>query len=180
MKSKDNSFFIDGFFIFIPGLIGLIIFGISVAKDMNNYQRTKRIKSFITTIIGLILIAILSILFIQDDYKKNAPTLIYGFNDGGFNGFSIDFKKNGNYVMANGSGLGQSYFYGIYEMNDSIITIDKNEIDNVIKTNKFVIRKEPYFPKESQKTEANYITQIDQNGNEIDQNLRFRVTVDNR
>ena len=170
----------DGFFIFIPGLIGLIIFGISFAKNLNNYQKTKRIKSFITTLIGLILIAIFSILFIQDDYKKNSPTLISGFNDGGFNGFSVDFKKNGNYVMANGSGLGQSYFYGKYEMNDSIIIIDKNEIDNVIKSNKFVIRNDPYFPKETQKTEANYITQIDQNGNEIDQNMRFRVTSDYR
>ena len=170
----------DGFFIFIPGLIGLIIFGISFVKDLKNYQKTKRIKSLLTTIIGLILIAIFSILFFQDDYKKNSATLIRGFNDGGFNGFSVDFKKNGNYVMANGSGLGQSYFYGKYKMKDSIITIDKNEIDNVIETNKFVIRNDPYFPKESQKTEANYITQIDENGNEVDQNLRFRVTVDNR
>jgi hypothetical protein len=85
--------------------------------------------------------------------------------------------------MANGSGLGQSYFYGKYTLKDSIITIDKSSIDNCIKTNKLVIRTESYYPKDSNdlvKSKANYITQIDGNGTEIDKEFRFRVTVDNR
>ena len=95
----------------------------------------------------------------------------------------MDFKTDGNYVMANGSGLGQSYFYGTYSIKDSVITLDKSNIDNCIKTNKLVIRTENYYPKDSTdliKSNANYITQVDSNGNEIDREFRFRVTEDNR
>ena len=122
-------------------------------------------------------------LFFHQDSKTNSPSLITGFNDGGFNGFSVDFKKNGTYIMANGSGLGQSYFYGKYSLRDSIITIDKSGIDNCIKSNQLVIRTEQYYlpldtnPKAGA---ANYITQIDDKGNEIEKEFRFRVTFDNR
>eukprot|EP01136_Pigoraptor_vietnamica_P005432 Opistho-1_new@37053 len=122
-------------------------------------------------------------LFYHQDSKRNSPTLISGFYDGGFNGFSVDFKTDGNYVMANGSGLGQSCFYGTYSIKDSVITLDKSNIDNCINTNKLVIRTENYYPKDSTdliKSNANYITQVDSNGNEIDREFRFRVTEDNR
>eukprot|EP01136_Pigoraptor_vietnamica_P005433 Opistho-1_new@37055 len=98
-------------------------------------------------------------LFYHQDSKRNSPTLISGFYDGGFNGFSVDFKTDGNYVMANGSGLGQSCFYGTYSIKDSVITLDKSNIDNCINTNKLVIRTENYYPKDSTdliKSNANY------------------------
>ena len=106
-----------------------------------------------------------------------------GFNDGGFNNFSVDFKTDGNYLMANGTGLGQRYFYGKYSLKDSIITIDKSNIDKCIKTNKLIIRSEQYYlplDTNSKTGQANYITQIDKNGKEIDKEFRFRVTKDNR
>lgn len=135
------------------------------------------------TFIGALLILINIGLFYYLDNKKNSPSLIRGFNDGGFNGFLVDFKTDGSYVMANGSGLGQTYFYGKYTINDSIITIDKYEIDNCIKSNKLVIRTENFYPKDSLdllESKANYITQIDKNGKEISKEFRFRITNDNR
>lgn len=85
--------------------------------------------------------------------------------------------------MANGSGLGQSFFYGTYTLKDSIITLDKSNRDKVIESNKLAIKSENYFPKDSIDliaSKANYITQINDNGLEIDREFRFRVTVDNR
>lgn len=135
--------------------------------------------SYLPTFVGLLFILINIALFFYQDSKTNSPSLITGFNDGGFNGFSVDFKTNGTYIMANGSGLGQSYFYGKYSLKDSIITIDKSDIDNCIKSNRLVIRTEQYYlPLDinSKAGAANYITQIDKKGNEIEKDFRFRVT----
>ena len=68
---------------------------------------------------------------------------------------------NRKYVKANGSGLGESYFYCTNTICDSKITIDKFEIDNCIKTNRHVIREDNYYSKDNidlLKLKANYIT----------------------
>lgn len=182
-QTTKDDFFLDGVILLLIAFVGLLIFIWTIFKDSKEFKTSQKLTSFLPTSIGLLFILTNIGLFYYLDSKTNSPTLISGFNDGGFNGFSVDFKTDGNYVMANGSGLGQSYFYGTYTLKDSIITIDKSDIDNCIKTNKLVIRTENYFPKDSialTKSKANYITQIDNNGNEIDKEFRFRVTADNR
>lgn len=182
-KTAQNDFFLDGIVLLFIGTLGLIIFLWTFLKDHKEFKNTKRIKSYIGTSIGIFFIVTILSLYLYQNFKTNSPTLISGFNDGGFNGFSVDFKTNGKYIMANGSGLGQSYFYGTYSLKDSIITIDKSNIDNCIRSNKLVIRTENYYLKDSielLKSKANYITQIDATGKEIDKEFRFRVTEDNR
>ena len=174
--------FHDGIILLVIATIGLLILAWTIRKDRKEFKTSQKLTNYLPTSIGILLIIANIALFYHQDNKVNTPTLIRGFYDGGFNGFSVDFKKNGNYIMANGSGLGQSYFYGTYSLNDSIITIDKLKIDNVIVTNKLVIRTENYYPKDSLellKSNANYITQIDNRGKEFG-GLRFRVTKDNR
>jgi hypothetical protein len=182
-QTELNDFFLDGIILFVIALVGLLIFIWTIRKDNNEFNTSYKLTSFIPTAIGLFFILVNVGLYYCQNSKKNSPTLISGFYDGGFNGFSVDFKTNGNYVIANGSGLGQSYFYGTYSIKDSIITIDKSNIDNNIKTNKLVIRTENYYLKKRVsllKSKANYITQIDDKGIEIDKEFRFRVTEDNR
>jgi hypothetical protein len=182
-QTAQNDFFLDGIILLVTAFVGLLIFIWSIRKDRTEFKSTQKLTSFLPTSIGILFILTNFALFYHQDSKKNSPTLISGFSDGGFNGFSVDFKTDGNYVMANGSGLGQSYFYGTYSIKDSIITIDESNIDNCIKTNKLVIRTENYYPKDSidlLKAKANYITQLDTNGNEIEKDFRFRVTEDNR
>jgi hypothetical protein len=145
---------------------------------------TKEIVEYIPTITGLCFILFIIGIFYYQDRRASAPTLLRVFYDGGFNGVSIDFKVDGNYILANGSGLGQSYFYGTYVIADSIITLDKN-IDKVIESNTLVIRTSQYYlPVEtvidSSSKRANYITQVDGNGMEIDKNFRLIVIQDNR
>ena len=182
-QTSQDDFFLDGIILLIIAFVGLLIFIWTIFKDRKEFKNSQKLTSYLPTSIGFFIVLTNICLFIYQDNKTNSPTLISGFNDGGFNGFSVDFKTDGTYVMANGSGLGQSYFYGKYTLKDSIITIDKSSIDNGIKTNKLVIRNENYYLKDSidlLKSKANYITQVDSNGIEIDKEFRFRVTVDNR
>ena len=182
-QTAQDDFFLDGIILLVIAFVGLLVFIWSIRKDRKEFKTTQKLTSYLPTSVGLVFILTNIALFYYQDSKTNSPTLLSGFYDGGFNGFSVDFKTDGNYVMANGSGLGQSYFYGTYTLKDSIITIDKSNIDNCIKTNTLVIRTEQYFipldtiPKIGQ---ANYITQIDSKGNEIDKEFSFRVTADNR
>jgi hypothetical protein len=180
VQTGQNDFFLDGIILLLISFVGLLIFIWSIFKDRKEFMTTQKLTSYFPTLVGLTFILLNLALFYYQDRRTNAPTLISGFNDGGF---SVDFKTNGNYVMANGSGLGQSYFYGTYSIRDSIITIDKANIDNCIKSNKLIIRTDKYYQKDSVdllKSKANYITQIDNNGNELDRELRYRVTQDNR
>ena len=182
-KTFYNDFFLYGIILLIIAFVGLFILIWTVRKDIKEFKTSRKLTSYFPTSIGVLFIITNICLFVYQDSKTNSPSLITGFNDGGFNGFSVDFKTNGNYIMANGSGLGQSYFYGKYSIKDSIITIDKPNIDNCIKTNKLVIRTEQYYlplDTNSKVGDANYITQIDGKGKEIDKDFRFRVTTDNR
>ncbi len=182
-KSAEDDFIFDFFIFLFIGVVGLSIFIWTICKDRKEFNISRKLTSYLPTFIGLLFIITNVALFYYQDNKRNSPTLIRGFYDGGYNGFSVDFKTDGNYVMANGSGLGQSYFYGTYTLKDSIITIDKSNIDNCIKTNTLVISAKQYFlPIDTilKIGQANYITQIDSNGIEIDEEFRFRVTVDNR
>ena len=52
--------------------------------------------------------------------------------DGDINGFSLEFRKDGTYKFCNYSVLGGKYFRGKYLLKDSIITLDRNNIDDVI------------------------------------------------
>ena len=182
-QSEQSTFIFDGLVFMFIGIIGFTILVWVILKDIKEFEKSKRISSFATTIFGLIFILTIFGQFYYQDNKKNSPSLLRGYYASDFNGFSVDFKTNGKYVMANGSGLGEDYFYGTYVLEDSIITIDKTQIDNCIKTNKLVIRYENYYTKDSidlLNSKANYITQIDRNGNELNNKFRFRVIEDNR
>ena len=152
-------------------LIFLILLGISLRKDILKYKEAKNWKSFFPTIIGMtILLSFLAsslVLKIRD----NSPVIIQAGYDGGFNGAWFDFRKDGTYKFANSGGIGADFFRGKYTLSDTIITLDKTEIDNVIKTNKLAIREIKNFDS----TKIKVIYQIDENHNIIDKNFCFIV-----
>lgn len=174
-RKAQEDFFLDGLLLLPIVIVWFIIFIGTVRKERREFKVSRKWSSYLASFIGLFFFLANAGLMWYYDNRLSSPSLITGFYDGGFNGFSVDFKKNGNYVMTNGSGLGQSYFYGSYSIKDSIITIDKLNIDDCIKTNRFVIR-----ITEAIGSGANYITQIDKNGNELDKEFRFRVVIDDR
>ena len=182
-QTAQDNFFLDAIILLVIALVGIIIFIWTTIRDTKDYKVYRNIICYVPTFIGLLFITANIWLVIYQNSRTDSPTLISGFYDGGFNGFKVDFKTDGSYLMSNGSGLGQNYFYGKYTIKDSIITIDKSNIDNCIETNTLVIRTENYFMTdaiEGKKYKANYIAQIDANGNEINKDFRFRVREDNR
>jgi hypothetical protein len=179
-KTVHEAFFLDSFILLIIAFIGISLLIWSIYLDIRVFKDSKKYTSFLPSILGLAFVFINYALYRHQDNRMNSPSLISGFNDGGFNGFSVDFKKNGSYVMANGNGLGQSYFYGTYWLKDSIITIDKKNVDNCIKTNRLVIRSLNVTPTLDSDNQSSFIIQIDSNGRELNSNFWFRVTEDNR
>lgn len=184
-KSFREFSLTDGILLLFIGVTGLIFFLRTIFRDRKEYKETRDISEYIPTITGLCFILCISAMAYYQDKRMSAPTLVSAFYDGGFNGVSIDFKVDGNYILSNGSRLSQSYSYGTYVIADSVITLDKVDIDDVIRSKTFVLRhSEYYLPidsiRASDSTRANYITQTDTKGNEIDDKFRLRVIKDNR
>ncbi|MCG3165304.1 MAG: hypothetical protein POELPBGB_01066 [Bacteroidia bacterium] len=178
-KSSQGDFILNGPIFFFIAVIGLSVFVWTIRKDTKEYRLTKTFTSYLPTLTGLFFILTILGLHLYQNNKTNSPTLISGINAGSFNGFSVDFKTDGNYVMANGSGLGQNYTYGTYSINDSIITLNKSNVDKVIATDKLIIRSIADILQQDT-TYADYIIQVDQNGKELNKDFRFKVTEDNR
>jgi len=171
-------------FIFI-GFAGLLVFAITVYKDIFDYLKTKKGISFIPTFTGLFFLLVILGLNLYINNKTTSATIIKAFYDGDYNGFSIDLKENGEYIMENGSAMGATYYYGMYSMKDSTITLDVSNIDNVLKSNRLVLRTiQNVYPQDptadDAKQSSTYLIQIDSQGRELTKGLRFRVTEDKR
>ena len=158
--------------------IGLLFWFWTIFKEYKKYKSTKKLKHLIGSFIGLIFLITIFGINWKNESDLNKPTLIRVYYDGDFNGTSIDFKKDGTYIF-NNSAIGLSdYSYGTYEINGKRIVIDKNEIDNVIKSNFLEIKdikedKVDYLA-------GKYLFQIEPSGAEIKRATKFRVVVDNR
>ena len=106
-----------------------------------------------------------------------SPIILRANYDGDVNGFSLEFREDGTYKFFNYSFFGGKYYRGKYTLRDSILILDKNNIDNVIRTNKLVIRN---FNDNVGK-KISRIVQIDNNHNHIEeQYFDFIVSEDNR
>ena len=152
-------------------LFFLIFLGISLRKDVLKFKKNKDLKNFIPSIVGIIILLSFLVVNIVLKYRDNSPIIIQAGYDGGFNGCWFDFRKDGTYKFANSGGIGADFFRGKYTLSDSIITLDKMEIDKVIKTNKLAIREIKNFDS----TKIKVIFQIDKNHNIIDKNFYFIV-----
>ena len=75
----------------------------------------------------------------------------------------------------------KKHFYGNYTIKDSIIIVDRNYFDDVLVTNKFVIRKiKNAFGEDDKGKIKNYLLELDKNGKEINNNYLFEIVEDNR
>ena len=133
-------------------------------------------KKSIFIAIGIISITLTTLLLID-----NSQTILYAYYDGGTNAFTINLKDNGEYEIINGSWLTSKDFHGSYTIKDSIVTLDKNNIDHVILTNKLKIGMCYYYRTASQKKVITpCLLQVDENGNRIDTHFTFTIRTDNK
>lgn len=127
---------------------------------------TKGRISIITTSIVFIIIITFLIWPI-----KESPTILFALYDGGTNMFTIELKENGQYEIKNSSWLTSNNFRGSYTIADSTITLDKENIDNVILTKNLKICVCPADPLKI------CLIQVDDNGNKLNTHFGFTITM---
>jgi hypothetical protein len=163
---------------------GIAVFGIifwlwSINKDLKQFKLTKKNRFLTGTIIGIIFFSIIIGINWKNNSYFNKPTLIRGYYDGDYNGSGIDFKKDGTYILENHAMGFSDFFFGFYEIEENIITLDKKDIDNVIKSNKLMIKDYLIKYPEKDKNEK-YLIQITESGKELTIESRFKIIIDNR
>jgi hypothetical protein len=140
INNADNEFVFDFIVVGILLIVLLITLLWTINKDTKEYRQTKSKQSFIPTSVGLFVIMTL----IGTDYflklRDSSPLLIQAGYDGGFNGAWYDFRKDGTYKFGNHSGIGATYIRGAYILKDSLIILDKPNVDIGILTNTLVFR----------------------------------------
>lgn len=170
VQNADTEMIFDGIVYGFLILMFLIFLGFAIKEDLKKYKSDKNWKSFFPTIIGIAFLISFFVVNINLSWRDNSPIIIQAGYDGGFNGAWFEFREDGTYKFGNHAGIGADYFRGKYELKDSIITLDKNEIDKVIKTNKLAIRNDVYGDSVSK-----IIIQIDENHKIVDKEIKFRV-----
>lgn len=175
---RFSCFVFDYIFFLGIAIIGFIFWLWTIYKDYKQYRATDKRKYLIGIFLGLTFLTTIFGIIWKNESDLNKPTLVRVCYDGDFNGTGIDFKTDGTYIFDN-SAIGLSdYTYGTYKIKGQKITLDKNEIENIIKTNLLEIKdiKEngvDYLAGE-------YLFQIGPNGSEIKRATKFRVVEDNR
>jgi len=169
---KYCDFIFDRIIYSVIVVIGLIVWGIVLSKDLKLFRAQEQSKYFTNAIITTLGIN----WSINNDFNKQ--TLVKVFYNGDFNGTGIDFKKDGTYIFDNFC-LGSNYEYGTYQINGDYIELDRNEIDHVIKSKWLKIVLQTVSCQDEIK-EENYVFQIDEFGHKMKEEIEFRVVIDNR
>lgn len=175
---KYSDFIFDEIIYKLIGIVGLVVWGSILRLDLKELKEYNQTKYLINGVIGITALILGLAISWRITNNFNKPTLVKIFYDGDFNGTAIDFKKDGTYIFDNFC-TGSNYEYGSYEIRGDDIELDKKNIANVIQSNhlKIVEEKVTY---EDEIKEENYVFQIDENGNRLDNKIEFRVTIDNR
>ncbi len=180
------------FAIFMYGGLGIIwsfcFYRIFKKEHHNSTAQFKLTKYLVSILSALTLVPIL-LIYLHYQKKLNVPTLIKAQRHGVY----ADFKTDGTYIIKSGAWASRTHFYGKYILHDSIIQIDTSNLDKVLTSNRFLIKRanleqEKYRPEYDKIDTRNYLVQIDKDGNEIlarqvmEETLpyKFEVVIDDR
>jgi len=141
------------------------------------YRQQHRIFNYWKTVLSLL--SLIPLFFIYSFYHKkiSVQNLIQAQRHGVYAYFKVD----GTYFIRSGSWGSKKHFYGNYTLKDSIIKLDKSNLDNVLTSNTFVIR---HSNSEVEKTRPDYdrieskkyLVQLDSGGHEI---IARCISIDN-
>ena len=173
---EEESVF-DGLILFFLGISFQTFFIISIYKGIKYFKLKKNKFELMPIFFGFIIIFIFFGFWYKCEKMDISPIILRANYDGDVNGFSLEFREDGTYKFFNYSFFGGKYYRGKYKLRDSILILDKNNIDNVIRTNKLVIRN---FNDNIGK-KISRIVQIDNKHNRIEeQYFDFIVSEDKR
>ena len=162
------------------GIPWIIIYSKTILEFLEVYKNNKKLIKYSTLLIGTLILLLNIGIFSFYEIKVNSPTLIKANIFGGY----TDFKKNGEYVIVSGAWASRKHFYGNYIIRDSIIIVDRNGFDDILTTNRFVIREADSLTNDTYKDKEIIIDkcliQIDEKGKEIireDSQKNFRPRI---
>ena len=177
MISYEEESVFDGLILFFLGISFQTFFIISIYKGIKYFKLKKNKFELMPIFFGFIIIFIFFGFWYKCEKMDISPIILRANYDGDVNGFSLEFREDGTYKFFNYSFFGGKYYRGKYTLRDSILILDKNNIDNVIRTNKLVIRN---FNDNVGK-KISRIVQIDNKHNRIEeQYFDFIVSEDKR
>ncbi|MES2731296.1 MAG: hypothetical protein V4714_06095 [Bacteroidota bacterium] len=162
----------DGFWLIALAIITAILLVRTWRKDRAAYVETRSVKSYLSSLIGIILPALVFL-----SLRTNNPTVLYAIFDRGFEGASIKFRQDGTYQLGNISELGTQYVYGQYQFQDSLILLDKSDLADVIESKRLAIRAITRLGGAGNDT---LLYQIDSTGKVIPNSITFALLEDNR
>jgi hypothetical protein len=173
ISEVDHTFFMDVIINIALEFIAAMIFVWVIFKDIRECPKLKTWKAFLPTITGcLISIFLLTILHIYDLRDRSPIKFSCVSKIVDFNGVHIDFREDGTYRLDNFC-MGSDFFRGTYSLKDSVITLDKSDIDKVIVSNRLIIRADG--EKDSSGNIGKSIYQVDRDGNVIYSAVDYRV-----
>ncbi|OJY81329.1 MAG: hypothetical protein BGP13_15115 [Sphingobacteriales bacterium 40-81] len=187
----DNIF--ASFIYFLLGAVWLFCF-YRIAKDeMNTTPNKNRILNHWRCIFSLLTLVPIIVIILLFEKKLRIPTLFKAQNHGVY----ADFKTDGTYVIKSGAWGSKKHFYGKYGLQGSLIEIDTSNIDDILVSNRFLIKQtnpeeEIKLPLSARLRSEKYLVQIDETnkemklrypgkdsaGNEIYLPYRFELIVD--
>ena len=170
--SYEEEFIFDFEILFFIGVLFIVFFIITIYRGIKNFRIANRPFELLPIFLGLIFVFVFLGILYKNERIDSSPIVLRANYDGDINGFSLEFGKDGTYKFCNYSVLGGKYFRGKYLLKDSIITLDRNNIDDVIKSNQLAIRK----ISENYKGREYKIVQINKNHQRIE-NEYFDVVI---
>lgn len=170
--SYEEEFIFDFEILFFIGVLFIVFFIITIYRGIKNFRIANRPFELLPMFLGLIFVFVFLGILYKNERIDSSPIVLRANYDGDINGFSLEFREDGTYKFFNYSVLGGKYFRGKYLLKDSIITLDRNNIDDVIKSNQLAIRK----ISENYKGREYKIVQINKNHQRIE-NEYFDVVI---
>lgn len=142
----------------ILGIIFLYYFYKVIRYNIKTYNETKNKSSFFTAVILIFFIFTIPIIVLHYEKLINKDKILTAQNFGAY----LNFYNDNTYIIKSGSWASKTHFYGKYEFKGNSIILDKNGLDDVITSRKFIIikSKDKYNKTESIKT---YLVNVDSN-----------------
>jgi hypothetical protein len=140
IKQADHWTILDMFIDIILGIVTIGCFTWVIYKDWKEYKSNTSESIYKPSL----MVGIFTISFIAAEIilslRDNSPVMLTADNIDDLSSASIDFRKDGTYKLSGYSVFTIDLFRGNYAIKDSIIALDKSDIDGIIKSNRLAIK----------------------------------------
>lgn len=175
--SANSSFPLFDLFFVLVSIFFIVASLITYVKDIRKYLATKSLLSFLPTITSILFI----IAFITINYvfavRDFSPVIIKATYQANHGTLTISFREDGTYKFTN-SFLGDQDYRGTYQLNDSLITLDKKIDSNIL--SRTLIIKDMIYVDSSKSFKDIGIYEINDKQQVIDKKFVFTISEDHR